>query len=69
MVKRAKREQQRQEVLQYCIDNTHLFNAMTTVEIIRHIKQKYPKVAEKDPHLIVDALGKWCVENRPGIAG
>ncbi|MEG6615363.1 hypothetical protein V6C27_02820 [Peptococcaceae bacterium 1198_IL3148] len=56
----------KQAVIEYCNKNAAVLERMTTPEIARHLKTQFPKTPVM---VIVSALGEWCTEYRPKIAG
>lgn len=49
MAKQAKRERKKREILDYYTNNTHVFDTMTTLEVIRRIEAEIPGSDGKGP--------------------
>ncbi|WP_031517726.1 hypothetical protein [Desulfofalx alkaliphila] len=57
------------EVMDYCKQHGPMLEEMTTPAIVQHLKAQFPEAANKNPMVLVSALGEWCRKHRPGIVG
>lgn len=65
-MEKARCDRECQAVLEYCKRNCSMLDRMTTPDIAKHLKQQFPELPVMT---IVEALGRWCTEHRPKIAG